>query len=207
MQSKENESIDSESKCYIREMMEDWSAVSLVNWKWSETKINTINKTHMWEYWLDTLTGQWKIHWPVHPGNPLSFVSETTANWLTAKIGQKIQNKAIKVGEFRCFNNNKIQINSTLNINLWSGNTSATNCETLVVPHNPVNPLGRDILQELGISLSQTKKGEKAMNLRTTNNQKIIQKIFKKFPHLCTRLGRSKNHILKSTFKQYFKPT
>ena len=105
------------------------------------------------------------------PGSPRGFVSETTANWLRAKIGHKIQNKAIKMGEFRCFNNNKIQINSTLNINLSSGNTSATNCETLVVPHNPVNPLGRDILQELGIHLSQTKKGEMAMNLITTNKK------------------------------------
>ena len=45
------------------------------------------------------------------------------------------------------------------------------------------------------------------MNLITTSNQKTTHKIFPKFPHLCTRLGRSKNHIAKPTFKQYFKRT
>ena len=108
--------------------------------------------------------------------------------------------------EFRCFNNHKIKINRTLPINLSSGNTPATNCQILVVPHNTVNLLGRDILQKLGIQLSQTKKGEKITNFITTENQKITNKVFKNFLHLCTRLGRSKNQVAESTFKQYFKP-
>ena len=33
LHSEENESLDQESTCYIREMMEDWSTVNLVNWK------------------------------------------------------------------------------------------------------------------------------------------------------------------------------
>ena len=70
-----------------------------------------------------------------------------------------------------------------------------------------MNLLGRDILQKLGIQLSQTKKGEKITNFIKTEQQKITQKIFKNFPHLCSRFGKSKNHIAKSTFKQYFKPT
>ena len=183
IQSEENESVDPESTCYIREMIEYLSSVKLVNWKLSETKINTINKTHMGEYWLENETGQWKIYWLVDTGRQRSFVSQTTANWLTAKLGNKIQNKATKLGEFICFKNNKIQIDSTLNINLTSGNTSATNCEILVVPHNTVILLVRDILQKLGIHLSETKKSEKAMNLITTNN---THKIFIKFPHICT---------------------
>ena len=92
-----------------------------------------------------------------------------------------------KWGEFRCFTNNKIKINSTLKIHLSSGNATAQNRVILVVPHNTVNLMGRDILQKLGIHLSQT---------------------FSKIStHLCTRLGNSKNHIAKFAFKQYFKPT
>ena len=83
------------------------------------------------------------------------------------------------MGEFRCFNNNKIEINSTLNINLSSGNTAAPNCEMLVVPHNTVNLLGRDIPKILRLQLSQTKKGEKNTNFITIENQKITHKIFK----------------------------
>ena len=94
-----------------------------------------------------------EINLLVDTGILSSFLSQTTVNWLTAKLGHKIQSKATKVGDFRCFNNNKIKINNTLNINITSGNTSATNCENLVVPHNTVKFLGRDILQKLGIHL------------------------------------------------------
>ena len=34
----------------------------------------------------------------------------------------------------------------------------------------------------------------------------IIKWIFNKYPHLCTRLGKSKNHIAKSIFKQNHAP-
>ena len=61
--SEENEPIEPESTCYISKMMEDWSTLNLGNWKWSETRKNTINKTHVEEYWLKTQTGQLKIHW------------------------------------------------------------------------------------------------------------------------------------------------
>ena len=185
-------------------MMEDCNTVNVVQWKCSQTKNNKINQTQMGEYWIETHSGKCKIHWLVDTGSPRSFVSQTTANWLTNKLGKNI---ATKVGEFRCFNNNKIKTNSTLNIDISSGNTAAPNCEILVVPHNTVKLLGRDILQKLWIQLSQTKKGEKITNFIKTVQQKITHKIFKNFPHLCTRLGKSKNHIAKSTFKQYFKPT
>ena len=204
--SEENESIDPESTSYIREMMDNWNTVNLVKWNWSQTKINEINQTQMGEYWLETHSGKCKILWLVDTGSPRSFVSQTTANSLINKLGKEIQNNASKVGEFRCFNNNKFKINSTLKIHLSSGNSNAQNCKTLVVPHNTVNLLGRDILQKLGIHVSQTKQGEEIINCIKSEQQKT-HNIFKNFPHLCTRLGKSKNHIAKSTFKQYFKPT
>ena len=181
-------------------MMEDWNTVNLV-------QINKINQTQMWEYCIETHSGKCKIHWLVDTGSPRSFVSQTTANWLTNKLRKQIVNDATKVGEFRCFNNNKIKINGNLKIDLSSGNTAAPNCEILVVLRNTVNLLGRDMLQKLGIQQSQTKKGKKIANFIKTEHQKIKHKIFKIFPHLCTQLEKLKNHIDKSTFKQYFKPT
>ena len=47
--SEEDESIDPESACYIREMMEDWNTINLVKWDWKQTKVNKINKTQMGE--------------------------------------------------------------------------------------------------------------------------------------------------------------
>ena len=116
-QSEEDESINPESTCYIREMMEDSNNVNLVKWKWSQTKINKINQSQMGEYWIETQTGKWKIHWLVDTGSPRIFESQSTAIWLINKLGKDIENKFTKLGEFRCFNNNKKKINSTLNIN------------------------------------------------------------------------------------------
>ena len=118
--SEEDESIDPESACYIREMMEDWNTINLVKWDWKQTRVNKIHKTQMGEYWLETQSGNCKIHWLVDTGSPRSFISQQTANNLINKLGKEIQNNTPKLGEFRCFNNNKIKIISTLNIHLSS---------------------------------------------------------------------------------------
>ena len=69
--------------------------------------------------------------------------------------------------------------------------------------------MGRDILQQLGIYLTATKPTGKTIGLISdaSTEQNIIKWIFKKYPHLCTRLGRSKNNMAKSTFKEKFTPT
>ena len=146
----------------------------------------------MGEYWLETHSGKCKIHWLVDTGSPRSFVSQRTANSLINKLGKAIQNNSSNVGEFRCFNNNKIKINCTLKLHLSSGNSNAQNCEILVVPHNTVNLLRRDILQKLGIHRSQAKNGEKIIKCIKSEQQKITHNIFKNFPHLCTRLENQK---------------
>ena len=39
-------------------MMEDWSTINLIKHNWTEARINTINKTKLGEYWLETQTGK-----------------------------------------------------------------------------------------------------------------------------------------------------
>ena len=69
--------------------------------------------------------------------------------------------------------------------------------------------MGRDILTKLGITLSAQKKPGKTINIITNiqMEKNIIKWIFLKYPHLCTRLGRSKNHIAKSIFKSQYTPS
>ena len=69
--------------------------------------------------------------------------------------------------------------------------------------------MGRDILHQPGIQLTATKPTGKIIGLIsiTSTEQNIIKWIFKKYPHLCTHLGRSNNHMAKSTFKEDFTPT
>ena len=87
-----------------------------------------------------------------------------------------------------------------------TGNTTAHNCQILVVPQNTVNLLGRDTLQKRGIELTYKTPGEKIHDIQPIQNN-IAKWIFKKYPHLCTKIGKSKNHIAKSTFHNSFHPT
>ena len=76
-----------------------------------------------------------------------------------------------------------------------------------MVERNATNLMGRDVLQKIGVSLQQTKQQGRqihhVLNIETGKKRKWI---FKKYPHLCTRLGRSKNYIAKSLFRENHNP-
>ena len=102
-----------------------------------------------------------------------------------------------------------MKITGVLHTTLKSGSWTAKNCNILLMNNLPQNVMGRDILQQLGIHLTATKPTGKTIGLisDSSREQNIIKWIFKKYPHLCTRLGRSKNHTAKSTFKENFTPS
>ena len=79
---------------------------------------------------------------------------------------------------------------------LNSGSWTAKICNILVVEQSQ-NMVGRDILKKLGLTLTQ-QQPEKCKEISNINEKNIKQNItnwiFKKYPHLCTRLGRRKNH-------------
>ena len=68
--------------------------------------------------------------------------------------------------------------------------------------------MGRDIPTKQGITLSAHQKPLKTINLisKVQKEKNIIKWIFNNYPHLCTRLGRSKNHIAKWTCKPQYTP-
>ena len=70
--------------------------------------------------------------------------------------------------------------------------------------------MGRDILQKLGISLQQRPKQSPGNNIKSISHieieKNIIKWVLRKNPHLCTRIGKSKNHIAKSILKQNHTP-
>ena len=87
---------------------------------------------------------------------------------------------------------------------LHSGSWTAKNCNILVVKHRSQDLMGRDVLSKLGLTLTQQQtEGKKVFNINKNIIEQNIKKwIFKKYPHLYTRLGRSKNHIAKSIMKK-----
>ena len=70
--------------------------------------------------------------------------------------------------------------------------------------------MGRDILQKLGIALQQRPKQSPGNNISSIshieNEKNIINWVLRKYPHLCSQIGKSKNHIAKSIFKQNYTP-
>ena len=201
----EEETVDAEAALYIKELMEDWSSVNKIR-PVEVKKINTIsvNKTTGGECWVKTNGKNTEVDWLADTGSPRSFLEYTKAKEITK------QNKESKItmfdekSRYKCFNNQDIKILGVLHITLKSGAWTAKNCRILLVKHLPQPVMGRDILQQLGIFLTATKPIGKTINLvsDTSTEQNIIKWIFKKYPHLCTRLGRSKNHVAKSTFKE-----
>ena len=151
----ETETIDPESTCYIREMMKDWSSINFIqSLNFTTVTKKDLNKNQQGEVWIKTTSNDEEINWLVDTGSPRSLISRRTAQYLTKKLGHKIIKTDTNIGEFRCFNNNKIQVDYTIQPDLETGNTTAHNCQILVIPQNTVNLLGRDTLQKLGIELT-----------------------------------------------------
>ena len=90
-----------------------------------------------------------------------------TAKTLTKKSRNKIINTEANVGEFRYFNNNKIHVDHTIQLDLKSGDKVAYKCQILVVPQTAVNLLRRDIWQKLGIQPAYTNPGEKIQKIQS----------------------------------------
>ena len=197
--------LDLENTFYIQEVFDSWNTVNLIHPKnFVHAHPQKLSPNISDEIWIKTSTDTFETNWLADTGSPRSFICKTeaeriiqmckSAKWKEPTNGQT---------QYRCFNNIEIPITGIIQINLRSGLREATNNEILVVNANTVNLMGRDILGNLGFTLSQN-KGTNINNINMDNRLEI--KIIKKFPHLCSRLGKSKNHIAKSTLKQDISP-
>ena len=81
------------------------------------------------------------------------------------------------MGEFRCFNNNKIDIIGTIQVDITSGSSNANNCTILLVNNNTIKITGRDIMEKLGLRLTMTTttKGENKLLNISDPHQLIFQ--------------------------------
>ena len=204
------EIVDAEAALYIKELHEDWKNINIIRpTQFSPQKNNFINKESNGEFWVETTTQSHKLQWLADTGSPRSFINQEFAQKLQKEI-QNIQiEKFTENTIYKCFNNNNIEIEGVLIIDIQSGSWTAKSCKVLIVKNKTNNIMGRDLLSKLGITLNASKNTGKPINfisnLQTEKN--IIKWVFQKYPHLCTRLGRSKNHIAKSIFKSAYTPS
>ena len=190
-----DETLDLENTMYIQEVFDSWNTVNLIKpKKFMNTQPHKLSPNISDEIWIKTNTGEFETEWLADTGSPRSFICKTeadrilqqcnSARWKETKNGQT---------QYICFNNIEIPISGILQMNLRPGHREAINTDILVVNANTVNLMGRDILGILGFTLA--KKGTHINNINSDNRLEI--KIIKSFPHLCSRLRKSKNHIAK----------
>ena len=203
----EEEQIESESALYIKELSEDWADINhIAPESFTEVQNVQLNTTMPKEIWVETTANKLKVHWLADTGSPRSFITKEQVNKnLENNTEVKIQKNTSQTKD-KSFNNNNIKIEGEINITLRSGYWTAKNCRILVVGHKTHNLMGRDVLQKLGIYLQQKPNKSPGNQLYSNSSieteKNIIKWIYNKYPHLCTRLGKSKNHIAKSIFKQ-----
>ena len=183
--------------------MEVWQNINFIKTiNFTNEKVSDINKSNRGEFWIKTRTNNQQIAWLADTGSPQSFMNFDTARKLLTNGKTIIKQPNKSIGEFICFNNNKVDIIGTIQVDITSGSSNANNCTILLLNNNTINIMGRDIMDKLGLRLTMTTTNKGENNLLNISNihQRISKWIFNKYPHLCTRLGRSKNHVAKSTF-------
>ena len=203
------ETVDAEATLYIKKLMEDWSTVNTVRPTGPDTVNNVaLSKESRGEFWVNTKCNDLNLDWLADTGSARSFIQYSKAQEIVdIHPESKITNFKEKT-RYKCFNNQEINILGVLQITLKSGAWTVRNCNILLVNNLPQNVIGRNILRQLGIQLTATKPTGKKIGLISDipTEQNIIKWILKKYPHLCTRPGRSKNHMAKSIFKENFTP-
>ena len=203
-------SVDAEAALYKKELHEDWVNINLIRPTIFHNQPNdNVNKNTDGEFWVETVTDQEKLQWLADTGSPRSFIIIDKALDLTNKIPNAAILPYKENTKYRCFNNNNIQIRGVLLLDITSGSWVAKQCKVLIVHNKTNNIMGRDLLAKIGITLNANKpKGKQTLqvfNIQTEKN--VIKWILQKYPHLCTRLGRSKNHIAQPIFKENYTPS
>ena len=103
----------------------------------------------------------------------------------------------------KTFSNDLIKIIGVIKTSIKCNDWVATGVDLTVVDdgHRPI--IGRDLFPKLGFSLTQSKQVA-----NVDQNQCLIKKqIAFHFPGLISRIGKSLNHSVKSTFHKHFTPT
>ena len=87
IQTVSEETIDPESTCYLREMMEDWQNVNFINSvNFTDEKVTEINKTGRGEFLIKTLTNNKQVYWLAAMRSPRSFTNTKTARKLLVNV-------------------------------------------------------------------------------------------------------------------------
>ena len=107
-----------------------------------------------------------------------------------------------------CYNGETINPKGRLIITIESGGWKNQSAPFIIVDDQKANIIGRNILPQIGISLIQKKHTQNILSIREQeeSDPEIKQWVKDNFQQLCIRIGKSKNHMMKTQFNQDFMP-
>ena len=153
-----------------------------------------------------------KIVFIADTGSPTSFVNEKTANLLASTVKSAVKTKLGEDDEANrmvCYNGYKIPSLGRLIAPIESGGWTIQTASFIVVDDRRANIMGRNLLPQIGIELHQERKligkSELHVNNIDSSDTQIAAWVRTTYPGLCTRIGRSKNHMVHTQFLKEFK--
>ena len=193
-------------------------------WELIHPEDNSVNAVHFEEETAGNLStndlkghlirvriGNHNITFIADTGSPTSFVNNKTGAMLESTVPQarRMQlNQNDEANRMVCYNGYKIPAFGRLIAPIESGGWTINTAPFVVVDDKRANILGRNLLPQLGIHLQQEKPTGKSINYITKPDQSdtaITNWVKSTYPGLCTRIGRSKNHVVHTKFLHDFK--
>ena len=116
-------------------------------------KVSQTNNSDRGEFWIKINTENKTIM--ASPYKKLkNFMNIKAACEVINMTKEKIKPSDKSLGEFRCFNNNNIEITGTIQLLIKSGSLKAKGYTILLVDINTINNMGRNIMDKLGLHLT-----------------------------------------------------
>ena len=152
---------------------------------------------------LDSCVGNTKTKALVDSGSVCPIINKSLAKTVVSECKGSYWVQSPEMHDLKTFSNDIIKIVGVINTSIQCNDWIATGVNVTVVEDDLRPIIGRDLFSKLGFSLKQLKQ---VANI--DQNQCLIKKqIAFDFPGLITRIGKSLNHSVKSTFHKQFTPT
>ena len=141
----------------------------------------------------------------------MSFLNEKTAR----RIQQNDRSAIFKcippddtTRNLACYNGETIIPKGRLIITIESGGWKIQSAPFIIVDDQKPNIIGRNILPKIGVKLIQETNKQTILNIceKDESEPDIKQLVKDNFQQLCIRIGKPKNHMMKTQFSQDFIP-
>ena len=142
----------------------------------------------------------------------MSFLNEKTARRLQENDKSVILKQIPLENTARnlaCYNGETIVPKGRLIVTIESGGWKIRAAPLIIVDNQKANIIGRNTLPQIGIRPVQEKpKQRDVLNIQEQEqpNPEIKQLVKDNYPQLCIRVGKSKNHVMRTQFNKEIIP-